>query len=25
VRWDADLREPVPFNDTERARLTAAS
>jgi len=25
VRWDADRREPVPFNDTERARLTAAS
>jgi acyl-CoA thioester hydrolase len=25
VRWDADRRQPVPFNDTERARLTAAS
>jgi acyl-CoA thioester hydrolase len=23
VRWDADLRKPVPFSDAERARLDA--
>jgi len=23
VRWDATTRQPIPFNDTERARLAA--
>jgi acyl-CoA thioester hydrolase len=25
VRWDADLRKPIPFSDAERARLEAVS
>jgi acyl-CoA thioester hydrolase len=25
VRWDADLRKPVPFSDAERARLGSLS
>jgi acyl-CoA thioesterase FadM len=25
VRWDASLRQPIPFSDAERARLAAVS
>jgi acyl-CoA thioester hydrolase len=25
VRWDADRREPVPFSETERARIAEAT
>jgi acyl-CoA thioester hydrolase len=25
VRWDASLRQPIPFSDAERARLMAVS